>query len=228
MQDDVHVPVHGTRLAGDRPGCGPSARRPPACGSSLPLRMTRSRPGRSVTSATLSGRNAIVHGFSSPVANAVTRMRMPSPVSNSIGSLGSGRFASPVGATGMPIGVIGIFCWPNAACDPTATRPRASRNFRERIRMKNKPPVGYCPRSVGSSAGPRRQRRLAPLAAAHVDHLHGLADLQQVERVGVVVDVGDRLPGDLDDHVALLQARLFGGPAADHAAEQQPLRPSAA
>ena len=58
---------------------------------------------------------------------------------------------------------------------------------------------------------------------AHVDDLRRLADLQQLERVGVVVDVGDRLPGDLDDDVALLQAGLLGRPAADHAAEQQPL-----
>ena len=69
-------------------------------GSSLPLRTMRRRPGRSVTSIAPSGSHATVHGFSSPVTTAVTRIRCPSPVSNSIGSFGSGRLASPVGATG--------------------------------------------------------------------------------------------------------------------------------
>jgi hypothetical protein len=35
-----------------------------------------------------------------------------------------------------------------------------------------------------------------------------LADLQQVERVRVVVDVGDRLSGDLDDDVVCAKTRL--------------------
>src|SRR5688572_14467161 len=66
----------------------------------------------------------------------------------------------------------------------------------------------------------RRERGFPLFAAAHVDHLRGLADLQQLQRVGVVVDVGDRLAGDLDDHIALLQPGLLGRPAANHAAEQ--------
>src|ERR1700730_6830401 len=48
-------------------------------------------------------------------------------------------------------------------------------------------------------------------ARARVDHLHGLADLQQVERVRVVVDVGDRLSGDLDDDVVLYENSVEAG-----------------
>src|SRR2546430_13445214 len=69
----------------------------------------------------------------------------------------------------------------------------------------------------------RRQRRFATHAAAHVDDLGRMADLQHVERVGVVVDVRDGLAGVLDDHVALLQSRLLRWPAAYDPAEQQTL-----
>ena len=84
-------------------------------------------------------------------------------------------------------------------------------------------PVRLSERTGSASAGAAgRQRRLAPLAVPHVDDLHRLVHLQQLERVGVVVDVGDRLAGDLDDDVALHQAGLLGRAAADDAAEQQP------
>src|SRR5207245_5376397 len=69
----------------------------------------------------------------------------------------------------------------------------------------------------------RCERRLAPLAIAHIDDLRRLTDLQDVQRVRVVVDVGDGLSGDLYDDVALLQTSLFRGAAAHHASEQQPL-----
>src|SRR6266849_4720892 len=72
-------------------------------------------------------------------------------------------------------------------------------------------------------AGCRREHRLAPLAGAQVDDLRRLTDFQDIERVRVVVDVGDRLAGDLDDDVAFLQAGRFGWPAAYHAAEQETL-----
>src|SRR6185436_3961190 len=68
-----------------------------------------------------------------------------------------------------------------------------------------------------------RQRRLEALLAAHVDDFYRLADLQHLERVSVVVDIGDGLPGNLDDDVALPQPGLLGRSAADDAAEEQTL-----
>src|SRR5262249_33188254 len=56
--------------------------------------------------------------------------------------------------------------------------------------------------STGLLARRRREHRFATFAATQIDHLCGLADLQHVERVGVIVDVGDRLTGDFDNHVA--------------------------
>src|SRR5262249_12122479 len=45
----------------------------------------------------------------------------------------------------------------------------------------------------------------------------------RVERVHVVVNIGDRLAADFDDDVALLQARSVGWTAADDAAKPQAL-----
>src|SRR3954468_18240537 len=59
----------------------------------------------------------------------------------------------------------------------------------------------------------RGQGRFFPLATAQINDLRRLPNLQHFERIRVVVDVGDRLSGDLDDHVALLQPGLFGRPA---------------
>src|SRR5262245_28210065 len=75
-----------------------------------------------------------------------------------------------------------------------------------------------------SLASGRGQCRIDALAVPHVDDLRRLTDLQQVQGVGVVVDIGDRLPSNLDDDVAFLQACLFSWAAADDAAEQQSLR----
>src|SRR4029078_10126622 len=71
---------------------------------------------------------------------------------------------------------------------------------------------------AGLLAGRRREHRFATFAAAQVDHLGGLSDLQHVERVGLVVNFRDRLPGNLDDDVAFLHPGLLAGAAADHAA----------
>ena len=89
-------------------------------GSSTPLRITRSLPMRSVTSIVPSGRNAMLHGFSSPRATADTRTRMPSAVSSTTGSAGSGLPERPSGATGMPPWN-GTDCWPAPRCHPTMT-----------------------------------------------------------------------------------------------------------
>ncbi len=48
------------------------------------------------------------------------------------------------------------------------------------------------------------QCRFSTFGAAHVDNLDWLPDLQQFEGICVVVDVGNRLSGDLDNHVTLL------------------------
>ena len=61
--------------------------------------------------------------------------------------------------------------------------------------------------------------RFSPFRA--VDDLDRLVDAEQFERIRVVVDVGDRLAGDLDDDVAFHQPRLLGGSAADDTRQQQ-------
>ena len=50
--------------------------------------------------------------------------------------------------------------------------------------------------------------------------MHGLVDAHGVQRVGVVVDVGDGLAAELDDHVAAAQAGQVCGAAAAHAGER--------
>src|SRR5262245_11851985 len=84
--------------------------------------MTRRRPGLSVTSMLLSGRNAMLHGFSSPRTRTDTRIFCPSPVAYSTGPAGKAFPASPVGATGMPF-VNGTFCCPISDA-PVAIRAR--------------------------------------------------------------------------------------------------------
>src|SRR5262249_54545304 len=66
-----------------------------------------------------------------------------------------------------------------------------------------------------------RQHRFTPLTVPQIDDLRRLANLQYLERVRVIVDVGDRLTGDLDNDVAFLKTSLFGRSAADHAAQKQ-------
>src|SRR6266542_760312 len=65
----------------------------------------------------------------------------------------------------------------------------------------------------------RGERRFAALTGAHVDELGRLSNLQQVEGVRVIVDIGNRLPGDLDNDVALLKAGLLSRAATDHTAQ---------
>src|SRR5262249_60793063 len=72
-------------------------------GSSVPLRMTRSRPGRSVTSRLPSGRKAMAHGCDRPLVTTVKRILCCSAVSNTNGP-------APNGGTGTPIG--GCWGWP--------------------------------------------------------------------------------------------------------------------
>ena len=77
------------------------------------------------------------------------------------------------------------------------------------------------------SPGRGRERGLYALVVALVDHLDRLADLQELQRVSVVVDIRDRLAGELDDDVAFLQPRLFRGPSADRRRPAAgPLRPT--
>ena len=59
----------------------------------------------------------MLHGFSSPRATADTRTRMPSAVSSTTGSAGSGLPERPSGATGTPPWN-GTDCWPALRCDP--------------------------------------------------------------------------------------------------------------
>ena len=94
-------------------GCSARSWRPPSpfaltsgtpltgFGSSIPLRTTRSRPGRSVTSMLPSGRKAKPQGWTSPRVTIVTRILCCSAVSNTNGP-------APSGATGTPMGG----CWP--------------------------------------------------------------------------------------------------------------------
>src|SRR5919201_573859 len=62
---------------------------------------------------------------------------------------------------------------------------------------------------AGSLACCWGKHRFAPFALAHVDDLRWLTDLQHVERVRVVVNIRDRLSGDLDDDVAFLKTGLL-------------------
>src|SRR5258707_11855262 len=74
-----------------------------------------------------------------------------------------------------------------------------------------------------SLSGGRCEHCFATLTRPRVHELGGLTDFQQIERVRVVVNVRNRLPGNFDDDVALLEPCLFGRPTADHAAQQQSL-----
>ncbi len=75
-------------------------------GSSTPLRMIRSRPGRSVTSISPVGRNARLHGLTRPEATTETRT-FCTDVSNTCGSGGSGgELRAAAGVTGA------VGCWP--------------------------------------------------------------------------------------------------------------------
>ena len=60
-----------------------------------------------------------------------------------------------------------------------------------------------------------------PLAVALVDDFDGLVDLHGVQGVRVVVDVGDLLARELNDHVAGLKPRLGRRAAFHHATQQQ-------
>src|SRR5205085_3618370 len=64
-----------------------------------------------------------------------------------------------------------------------------------------------------------RDRRRRALAVALHDHLDGHADLHRVERIGVIVNIGDLLPGEFHDDVATFQSRLFRRARAADAAE---------
>ncbi len=59
-------------------------------------------------------------------------------------------------------------------------------------------------RSAELLSGLWRQLGLHPIAVSHVDHAGRLIDLQEVQRVRVVVDVGDGPARQLDDDVAAL------------------------
>src|SRR5438045_2180900 len=88
-------------------------------------------------------------------------------------------------------------------------------------RGMNPPIPASLTKSAPLLAGRWSQHRLLTFAAAHVDDLCRLADFQNVQRVGVVVNIRDRLAGNLDDDVAFLQTCLLGRSAADDAAQQQ-------
>ena len=62
----------------------------------------------------------MLHGFSSPRATSDTRTRMPSAVSSTTGSAGSGLPERPSGATGTPPWN-GTDCCAALYCDPAMT-----------------------------------------------------------------------------------------------------------
>ena len=101
MERDVHVAVNGAGQAGL---AGPVGRR--AAGDRLRIEHAVADDpqlaGALGDQHAPSGRNASAHGYFSAFVTTTTRIFCPSPVSNSIGLSGSGRAASPVGATGIP------------------------------------------------------------------------------------------------------------------------------
>src|SRR5439155_11533715 len=87
--------------------------------------------------------------------------------------------------------------------------------------LTNRRPRDGSPKRAALLSGGGREHGFLTLAGANVDHFRGLSDLQHVERVRVVVNICDRLSGNLDDDIAFLQTGLLGGTAADDAAQQQ-------
>src|ERR1043166_3844044 len=68
----------------------------------------------------------------------------------------------------------------------------------------------------------RYHRDFHPLPITNHHHVHRLADLHGVQRIGVIVDVLDLLAAELDDDVAAFQTSLLRRTAAAHAAEFDP------